>query len=168
MIHVATCSAIEFYVSANGNDSNPGTLDKPFATLEKARDSLREIKSRQSFLPEGATVYVLRSRRELHAAEEPRTDGPRRRPGRQPDRLSRVWRRGSPHPRRLSHPAGSGQKGDRSEYPQQVSGLCSSPGGSFGSLPIARRECYNGGSPADGPLSPLRLSEMCSKGKDFS
>jgi hypothetical protein len=55
------CSAlfgIEFYVSPSGNDGNPGTFEKPFATLEKARDAIREIKSRQSFIPEGAAVYL--------------------------------------------------------------------------------------------------------------
>ena len=29
-----------FYVSTTGNDSNPGTLNKPFATLQKAADSV--------------------------------------------------------------------------------------------------------------------------------
>lgn len=30
-----------FYVSANGKDTNPGTLLKPFATIQKARDVIR-------------------------------------------------------------------------------------------------------------------------------
>ena len=34
----------EFYVSAAGSDSNTGTSeDSPYRTLEKARDSVREI-----------------------------------------------------------------------------------------------------------------------------
>src|SRR2546427_10923514 len=33
-------SAADFYVASNGNDSNPGTQPKPFATLERARDAI--------------------------------------------------------------------------------------------------------------------------------
>ena len=33
-----------FYVAPDGRDENPGTLDKPFATIEKARDRVRECK----------------------------------------------------------------------------------------------------------------------------
>lgn len=33
-------SAANYYVAANGSDSNPGTLAQPFATLEKARASM--------------------------------------------------------------------------------------------------------------------------------
>jgi hypothetical protein len=32
-----------FHVAANGNDTNPGTVDKPFATIEHARDIIRTI-----------------------------------------------------------------------------------------------------------------------------
>ncbi|MHC4124796.1 MAG: right-handed parallel beta-helix repeat-containing protein, partial [Planctomycetota bacterium] len=31
----------DFFVSPVGSDTNPGTKDKPFATLEKARDAVR-------------------------------------------------------------------------------------------------------------------------------
>ena len=34
----------EFYVAANGSDTNPGTMDQPFATIEKARDVVRDMK----------------------------------------------------------------------------------------------------------------------------
>ena len=49
---------ISFYVSPKGNDSNSGTLEMPFATLERARDAVRTVeKSRSSqitiFLREG-------------------------------------------------------------------------------------------------------------------
>jgi len=33
-----------FYVAANGDDNNPGTKHKPFATLSKARDAVRRFK----------------------------------------------------------------------------------------------------------------------------
>ena len=36
--------AAEFHVSPNGNDTNTGTQAKPFATLERARDAIRELK----------------------------------------------------------------------------------------------------------------------------
>lgn len=35
----------EFFVAPNGNDSNPGTAAAPFATLEKARDAVRQAKA---------------------------------------------------------------------------------------------------------------------------
>ena len=34
----------DYYVSPEGNDGNPGTLTHPFATLERARDAVRELK----------------------------------------------------------------------------------------------------------------------------
>ncbi len=37
----ALASAATYYVATNGSDSNPGTITQPFATLEKARDTLR-------------------------------------------------------------------------------------------------------------------------------
>ncbi len=37
-------SDADFYVAVDGSDSNPGTLAKPFATFEKARDAVRELK----------------------------------------------------------------------------------------------------------------------------
>src|SRR5690348_9206240 len=36
--------AVDFYVAPTGNDSNSGTRDKPFASLERARDKVREQK----------------------------------------------------------------------------------------------------------------------------
>jgi len=49
-----------FFVSPNGNDTNPGTKSQPFKSLEKARDAIRELKVAgtfngcQVFLREGA------------------------------------------------------------------------------------------------------------------
>ena len=40
-------SAGDFYVSPTGNDLNPGTKRKPFASLERARDAVRERKQRE-------------------------------------------------------------------------------------------------------------------------
>jgi len=37
----AAASAVDFYVAPDGNDANPGTRDRPFATIARARDALR-------------------------------------------------------------------------------------------------------------------------------
>jgi len=43
----------DYYVDAiNGDDSNPGTLENPFRTIQKARDTIRETNAK------GLTVYI--------------------------------------------------------------------------------------------------------------
>jgi len=37
------CHARSFYVSPEGNDSNPGTADQPFQTIVRARDAVRAV-----------------------------------------------------------------------------------------------------------------------------
>lgn len=37
-------NAVEFYVSPNGSDANPGTLSQPFRALGRAREAVRELK----------------------------------------------------------------------------------------------------------------------------
>ncbi len=50
----------EFFVSPAGNDTNPGTRDKPFRTLEHARDALRNTRMGADSLSfAGATVWLL-------------------------------------------------------------------------------------------------------------
>jgi hypothetical protein len=41
---VQAALATDFHVASNGNDANPGTQAQPFATLERARDAIRELK----------------------------------------------------------------------------------------------------------------------------
>ncbi len=48
---------LEHWVSTTGDDTNPGTKVKPFATLERARDALRETK-RTGPLKTKATVWL--------------------------------------------------------------------------------------------------------------
>jgi len=48
----------EFIVSATGNDQNPGTIDKPFASLERARDAIREFKQKGGLPAGGVTVSI--------------------------------------------------------------------------------------------------------------
>ena len=53
---ICLCGSVAFgrdyYVATDGDDANPGTIEKPFATLEKARDAIRQQRS------EGATVIL--------------------------------------------------------------------------------------------------------------
>ena len=55
---LACASAVaagEFYVAPTGSDANPGTKDKPFATVARARDAVRQLGPRR-----GAATVVLR------------------------------------------------------------------------------------------------------------
>jgi hypothetical protein len=54
-----SASAAEFYVAPNGDDTHPGTKEKPFATLERARDAVRVLKKKG--LPEGGVTVRLKS-----------------------------------------------------------------------------------------------------------
>ena len=36
---------VHFHVSPSGSDNNPGTLEEPFLTLERARDAVRALKA---------------------------------------------------------------------------------------------------------------------------
>lgn len=49
-------SQTSFYVSPAGNDANPGTVDLPFATIERARDAVRNVNSAMT----GDIVVYLR------------------------------------------------------------------------------------------------------------
>ena len=44
----------EFFVSPSGDDKNPGTYEKPFATLQAARDAVRDINDNMT-----GDIYVL-------------------------------------------------------------------------------------------------------------
>lgn len=49
-----------FYVAVNGSDEQPGSVDAPFATLERARNAIRELKQTGP-LPEGGVTVYLRA-----------------------------------------------------------------------------------------------------------
>ncbi|MBT3374482.1 MAG: hypothetical protein HN742_07720 [Lentisphaerae bacterium] len=49
-----------YYVCADGADANPGTREQPFATLERARDAIRELKTQSGGMPDGGVTVVLR------------------------------------------------------------------------------------------------------------
>ncbi len=44
LLHVQVFCQVSFYVSVEGNDENPGTIDRPFATLVRAKEVVRNIK----------------------------------------------------------------------------------------------------------------------------
>jgi hypothetical protein len=50
--------AVRFFVAPDGRDDNPGTPSEPFASLERARDAIREL-TKQG-LPDGGVAVVIR------------------------------------------------------------------------------------------------------------
>lgn len=52
-------AAVTYFVAADGDDANPGTKERPFRTLEHARDALRQLK-RAGGLPAGGAEVCLR------------------------------------------------------------------------------------------------------------
>ena len=50
---------VVYYVAPDGNDLNPGSIDKPFSTIEKARDAIRNFKASGSQKEEN---YIIRLR----------------------------------------------------------------------------------------------------------
>jgi len=47
-----------FYVAPNGDDANPGTAARPFRTLERARDAMRERRKKESLPPAGVAIVL--------------------------------------------------------------------------------------------------------------
>ena len=52
-------AAITLCIATDGNDTNPGTEEKPFGTLERARDEIRRIRA-AGRLPVGGLTVELR------------------------------------------------------------------------------------------------------------
>ena len=72
ILAAGSAMAADFHVAPAGKDTNPGTADKPFASLEKARDAVRAAKAANGGkLKEAMTVilhggdYVLKQTFEL-------------------------------------------------------------------------------------------------------
>ena len=49
----------DYYIAVNGNDSNDGSLARPFATIERARNEVRSVKAATG-LPEGGITVCLK------------------------------------------------------------------------------------------------------------
>ena len=56
LLAASAMAAVEVHVSPDGDDSNPGSKTKPFATLEKARDRIRKARSSRNTLPQGGVI----------------------------------------------------------------------------------------------------------------
>ncbi len=59
MVMSASCAVaapIELYVAPDGDDANPGTLERPLATLQAARDTLRQTRAKGA--EQQATVWL--------------------------------------------------------------------------------------------------------------
>ncbi len=50
--------AVEFWVATNGSDVDKGTREKPFATLERARNAIRQLKQDDRLSKGGVTIYL--------------------------------------------------------------------------------------------------------------
>jgi len=50
---------LAYYVAIGGADTNPGTRELPFATLERARNVIRELKKEPGGLPSGGVTVLL-------------------------------------------------------------------------------------------------------------
>ncbi|MHC4325476.1 MAG: hypothetical protein ACYSUX_14520 [Planctomycetota bacterium] len=48
----------EYFVSTDGSDTNPGTRARPFATLQRARNAIRELKKSSNLPKAGITVWI--------------------------------------------------------------------------------------------------------------
>jgi len=62
------------YVSPRGNDRNPGTRERPFATLARARDALRVARLGNTPLPAGGVTILVEQGH--YYLDEPLTFGP--------------------------------------------------------------------------------------------
>ena len=68
VISCQEATAVTLYVSTTGDDLNSGTEEKPFATLERARDEIRLLKTSRPLPADGFTVEVRGGVYELSAA----------------------------------------------------------------------------------------------------
>ncbi len=57
---VAAPTPQTFHIAPDGDDQNPGTREKPFATLQCARNALRELKRQQAGQPRRPATILLR------------------------------------------------------------------------------------------------------------
>ena len=78
----APAGAAEFFIAPDGNDANPGTRGRPFATLERARDAARQLHHEGTPPPGGITLwlrggdYVRTNALELRAADSGTPNAP--------------------------------------------------------------------------------------------
>jgi hypothetical protein len=56
----ANLTKLKLYIAVDGDDRNPGTLDRPFATFERAKAAIREARA-ESLISRGSIEVFLRS-----------------------------------------------------------------------------------------------------------
>ncbi len=82
LIGSPTAVAAEFFVSPAGHDANSGSMQKPFATLERARDAVRQLRMSNDAQRQRVTVwlgagdYLRTNALELSAADSGTADAP--------------------------------------------------------------------------------------------
>jgi parallel beta helix pectate lyase-like protein len=59
-------ASLDLHVATDGDDGNAGTREKPFRSLERARDALRELRKKAPLPAGGATVWIHRG---VHSRE---------------------------------------------------------------------------------------------------
>jgi hypothetical protein len=104
LLWAVMAGAVDFYVAPSGNDANPGTKDRPFVTLERARDAVRQVRSSTkgpvSVFLRGGTYYLedplLLGPEDSGAADSPITYAafPGEKPVISGGRTIRGWKRG--------------------------------------------------------------------------
>ena len=80
---LASAQSVTLHVAQNGDDGNPGTRDKPLATLERARNAVRELKKQPGGTAAGgitvdvqAGLYAMDATLELGAEDSGTADAP--------------------------------------------------------------------------------------------
>jgi hypothetical protein len=76
----AAATAAEFFVASGGDDANPGTRAKPFATLERARDEVRLLNRTSGFSAVTVRIqpgtYAISKTLDLTSADSGTENGP--------------------------------------------------------------------------------------------
>ncbi len=55
---ISVAFSADIFVATNGSDDNPGSKVQPFATLERARDEIRNVKNDAGLPEQGITVWI--------------------------------------------------------------------------------------------------------------
>ena len=82
LVAISGAGAEELYVAPDGVDTNPGSFERPFATLTAARDAVRILRSRDDRRAATITVslrsgtYTLNESLELDARDSGTNEAP--------------------------------------------------------------------------------------------